>query len=124
MTYGLDPEQIKEAEILTEIQGSDHCPILLRVKPIGQKIIDPPSNVPFPRFESVRPPGIFLLIRMQVPKGVDAAHFQQLCELFPLLWRIAGISFVGFRVRKIHRRCSNIEIAADYYRLFGLPGRF
>lgn len=31
LTYGLDPEQIKEAEILTEIQGSDHCPILLEI---------------------------------------------------------------------------------------------
>ena len=31
LTYGLDPERIKTAEILTDVQGSDHCPILLEV---------------------------------------------------------------------------------------------
>lgn len=31
LTYGLEPERIKRAEILTEVQGSDHCPILLEI---------------------------------------------------------------------------------------------
>lgn len=29
LIYGLEPERIKEADILTDIHGSDHCPVLL-----------------------------------------------------------------------------------------------
>lgn len=31
LTYGIDPDRIKQAEILTDVYGSDHCPILLEV---------------------------------------------------------------------------------------------
>ena len=29
LTHGLDPDRIKEADILTDVHGSDHCPVLL-----------------------------------------------------------------------------------------------
>ena len=31
LTNGLDPERIKRADILTDIHGSDHCPIVLEI---------------------------------------------------------------------------------------------
>ena len=31
LTHSLDPDRIKEAEILADITGSDHCPVLLDV---------------------------------------------------------------------------------------------
>lgn len=31
LVYGIEPERIRSAEILTDVYGSDHCPILLDI---------------------------------------------------------------------------------------------
>ena len=78
-----------------------------------KKIVQPPTNILFPGFEPVGPPGIFFFIRMQKSIRINKAGITQCLEFFSFLFCESCIVYIGFWILYIKGCCSNIEIPTN-----------
>ena len=86
---------------------------------LGRKnIIYTPPDIAGTCASPLCPPSIKAIAVVEQSKSIYEARINEVLETFSLFLSIPFISFVFFGPRKVMRHMSNIQVAAENYRLF------
>ena len=77
------------------------------------EIIDAPAGILLTGLETIRPPGIFHLVRILEAEGVGKAIGQQLAELGSFLVGEARIMTIGFGIFDINLLMGHVQVATE-----------
>ena len=79
-----------------------------------EEIVNAPAGILLSGLESVRPPGVGHLLRVEEAEAVRKAAAEQRGELLALLIGKAGIAAVALGVLQVYLLVRHIHIATDY----------
>ena len=84
------------------------------------EIIDTPTGVLLTRLKTVRPPGIFDLLRIEVAESIRKTCIQQVRELRPLLISETRIMTIRLGILDVNLLMRHIQVTTKDHRFLGI----
>lgn len=109
----LDGAVVGAEDLGVDLGGCDLVP-----EGVGdEEVVQPPTDVLLAGVESVRPPGIFHLVRVLEPPGVSETRVQKPGELAALLIGEPGVAAVRVRILDVYLIVGHVHVTADHHTL-------